>query len=135
MFACHLLISKKNESVKMEYMNKAAASMSQGAQTIFAYGAAGAAAVPLAGITANALVSPAMTYFGTVVPGVGTLHAAGGVAAKLQSTSAVCASPNAIMAGGVVGVAVGIAAVYATTNTVSEANAVVVYSKEGRPAF
>lgn len=43
------------------------------------------AAVPL---LAGALVPAAMTAFGTVVPGLGTLHKAGGVAAVLQKIAA-----------------------------------------------
>jgi hypothetical protein len=39
------------------------------------------------GFTANALVPMAMKTYGTVVPTVGTLHAAGGLAAKLQTVS------------------------------------------------
>ena len=39
------------------------------------------------GFTANALVPMAMKTYGTVVAGVGTLHAAGGLAAKLQTVS------------------------------------------------
>jgi len=34
------------------------------------------------------LYPPAMAYFGVIVPGVGTMHAAGGVAATLQATGA-----------------------------------------------
>ncbi len=41
-----------------------------------------------AGVGAKLLVPVAMTAFGTVVPGVGTIHAAGGVAAVLQSVAA-----------------------------------------------
>lgn len=33
---------------------------------------------------ASAAVPPVMSFFGTVVPGVGTMHAAGGAAATLQ---------------------------------------------------
>jgi hypothetical protein len=39
------------------------------------------------GFTANALVPMAMKTYGIVVPTVGTLHAAGGFAAKLQTVS------------------------------------------------
>jgi hypothetical protein len=40
------------------------------------------------GFATNALLVPlTMTHFGTVVPGVGTLHAAGGLAATLQAFS------------------------------------------------
>ena len=49
--------------------------------------AVGAAAVPLAGMGAAAAIPWAMSTFGTVVPGVGTIHAAGGVAATLQWAS------------------------------------------------
>lgn len=41
-----------------------------------------------AGLTAKFLVPFAMATFGTVVPGVGTLHAAGGVASLLQCAAA-----------------------------------------------
>ena len=46
---------------------------------------AGAYAV---GLSAKFLVPAAMATFGTVVPGVGTLHAAGGIASLLQSAAA-----------------------------------------------
>jgi len=39
------------------------------------------------GFTANALVPMTMKTYGTVVAGVGTLHATGGLAAKLQTVS------------------------------------------------
>lgn len=44
--------------------------------------------VLVAGVGASMLIPVAMTTFGTVVSGVGTIHAAGGVAATLQSTAA-----------------------------------------------
>ncbi|KAF0745286.1 hypothetical protein Ae201684P_011557 [Aphanomyces euteiches] len=44
--------------------------------------------VVVVGVTAGALVPLAMSIFGTVVSGVGTLHAAGGVAAALQVIAA-----------------------------------------------
>ena len=52
-----------------------------------------------AGACANMLIPVAMATFGTVVSGVGTIHAAGGVAATLQSTAAACTLTNAILAG------------------------------------
>lgn len=51
----------------------------------------GALALPLIGVGAAALVAAAMSQFGTVVAGVGTMHAnaaAGGVASILQITAA-----------------------------------------------
>jgi hypothetical protein len=39
------------------------------------------------GFATNALVLVAMSHFGIVVPGVGTLHAVGGAAAQLQAVS------------------------------------------------
>lgn len=51
------------------------------------------------GTGASMVVPVAMATFGTVVPGVGTLHAAGGIAATLQSTSAACTLYTSILAG------------------------------------
>jgi hypothetical protein len=77
---------------------------------VLACAAAGVAAVPALGLTAGALVPTAMSTFGTVVPGVGTIHAslaAGGVAATLQASSAAFASTTAATVGGVVGATIG----------------------------
>ena len=51
------------------------------------------------GAGASVLVPVAMTTFGTVVSGIGTLHAAGGIAATLQSTAGLCTLSNSIVAG------------------------------------
>ena len=51
------------------------------------------------GAGASVLVPVAMSTFGTVVSGIGTLHAAGGVAATLQSTAGLCTLSNSIVAG------------------------------------
>ncbi|CAK4108621.1 unnamed protein product [Aphanomyces euteiches] len=67
----------------------------------------GSAGVALAGVGAGALVPTAMSYFGAVVPGVGTLHAAGGVAATLQWTAATLGSASTVAWGGAIGGAVG----------------------------
>tara|TARA_B100001540_G_C15673837_1_gene581441 strand:+ start:178 stop:423 length:246 start_codon:yes stop_codon:yes gene_type:complete len=56
-------------------------------------------AVLAAGAGASMAVPLAMSAFGTVVSGIGTLHAAGGVAATLQSTAGACTLSNAIVAG------------------------------------
>ena len=48
-----------------------------------------------------------MSMFGTVISGVGTIHAAGGVAATLQATSAALVSVKAATIGGVIGAALG----------------------------
>lgn len=67
---------------------------------------AGAVLVPVVGLTAGALVAPAMTTFGTVVAGVGTIHAplaAGGVAAILQATSVSLISTTGAVVGGLTG--------------------------------
>ena len=48
---------------------------------------------------ANALVPLAMSYLGTVVPGVGTLHAQGGVAATLQTFSHSVLGPKVKLGG------------------------------------
>jgi hypothetical protein len=72
--------------------------------------AVGVAALPLLGIGISALVPAAMSTFGTVVPGVGTIHAslaAGGVAATLQSTSAALISTGAAVVGAVTGAGAG----------------------------
>ena len=55
--------------------------------------------VLVAGVGASMLIPVAMTTFGTVVSGVGTMHAAGGVAATLQSTAAACTLSNSILVG------------------------------------
>jgi hypothetical protein len=52
-----------------------------------------------AGAGASMLIPIAMTTFGTVVPGIGTLHVAGGVAATLQTTAGLCTVSNSIVAG------------------------------------
>ena len=53
----------------------------------------------LTGTGATLLVPLAMSTFGTIVSGVGTIHAAGGVAATLQSTAAACSFSNAMLVG------------------------------------
>ncbi len=63
-------------------------------------GLAGAAAPLAVAYGAGALVPWAMSTFGTVVPGVGTLHAVGGVAATLQYTSVALVSAKAAVIGG-----------------------------------
>lgn len=66
----------------------------------------GAVLVPVVGLTAGALVAPAMATFGTVVAGVGTIHAplaAGGVAAILQATSVSLISTTGAVVGGLTG--------------------------------
>lgn len=72
----------------------------------------GAVLLPVVGLLAGALVPSAMSSFGTVVSGVGTMHAtaaAGGVAATLQTTAATLATAKAAAIGGVAGAAVGAA--------------------------
>lgn len=54
--------------------------------------------VLVAGVGASMLI-PVATTFGTVVSGVGTIHAAGGVAATLQSAAAACTLSNSILVG------------------------------------
>lgn len=69
--------------------------------------AVGGAVAGVSQSAAGALVPWAMSTFGTVVPGVGTIHAAGGAAATLQSFAAMSAGP--LVAGGVVvGAAAGL---------------------------
>jgi len=55
--------------------------------------------VLVAGVGASMLIPMAMATFGTVVSGVGTIHAAGGVAATLQSTAAACTLSKSILFG------------------------------------
>ena len=55
--------------------------------------------VLIAGVGASMLIPVAMTTFGTVISGVGTIHAIGGVAATLQSTAVVCTLSNSILVG------------------------------------
>ena len=52
-----------------------------------------------AGVGATLLVPVAMSTFGTVVAGTGTIHLAGGVAASLQSTAAACTLSNSVLVG------------------------------------
>ncbi|EQC29561.1 hypothetical protein SDRG_12570 [Saprolegnia diclina VS20] len=73
-------------------------------------GALGLAAPLLLSVGAAAAVPTAMSYFGTVVSGVGTIHAAGGVAATLQASSVALWSGSALLYGGATGVASGVAA-------------------------
>ncbi|TMW67199.1 hypothetical protein Poli38472_012315 [Pythium oligandrum] len=63
----------------------------------------GAGAVLAVGLGAAALVPTAMSTFGVVVAGVGTMHAAGGVAATLQVAASALLSGTAIASGGAVG--------------------------------
>ena len=55
--------------------------------------------VLVTGVGANMLIPVAMTTFGTVISGIGTIHMAGGVAATLQSTAAACTLSNSIVVG------------------------------------
>lgn len=57
------------------------------------------ASVLATGVGASMLVPIAMTTFGTVVSGIGTIHAAGGIAATLQSTAGLCTLSNSIVVG------------------------------------
>jgi len=66
----------------------------------------GVVLTPILGLTAGALVPVAMSTFGTIVPGRGTMHAplvAGGVAAALQVTSCALLTGPAVVIGGLVG--------------------------------
>ncbi len=74
-------------------------------------GIVGAIAFPVVGVMAGALVPAAMSIFGTVTAGVGTMHAplvAGGVAATLQATSAALVSTKAAGWGAWIGVRLGL---------------------------
>lgn len=66
------------------------------------------------GLVAGALVPSAMSYFGTVVSGVGTMYAPGGVATTLQHVSAVftteAAPPSGAVAGAAASIGIGAAA-------------------------
>lgn len=55
------------------------------------------------GLVAGAAVPSAMSSFGTVVQGVGTIHQAGGVAAMLQWLSHALIGLGAVLKGGLVG--------------------------------
>ena len=75
-----------------------------------AAGVLGAALLPALGLGAAALVPTAMSTFGTVVSGVGTMHAslaAGGVAATLQASSAALITTEAAAIGATIGTALG----------------------------
>jgi len=70
----------------------------------------GGGAVLATGGLAGALVPWAMSSFGTVVAGTGTIHAAaatGGVAALFQSTAATLLSAKAVAVGATLGGAAG----------------------------
>ena len=66
---------------------------------IIKYASLASGSVLVTGVGASMLIPVAMTTFGTVISGVGTIHAAGGVAATLQSTAGVCTVSNSIVAG------------------------------------
>lgn len=68
--------------------------------------AVGAATVSLTAVGVASLIPVAMTSFGTVIAGVGTIHApvaAGGVAAVLQSIAATLMTPFSLVGGAAVG--------------------------------
>ncbi len=72
----------------------------------------GASLVQAIGYTASTLVPMAMSFFGAIVPGVGTIHAAAadyGVAAVLQATAATCTGAVATVIGGAFGALVQLA--------------------------
>ena len=81
--------------------------LSQAAAAGAAFACAGVVAIPK---VAGALVPWAMATFGTIVKGVGTIHAAGGVTATLQTVAAVGVGigtgAGVVAAGAVVGAAV-----------------------------
>jgi len=62
--------------------------------------ASGVGAVASVQVAAAAIVPGAMSFFGTIVPGVGTIHASGGVAATLQCFSVASVAMPAAIAGG-----------------------------------
>ena len=70
-------------SAAVSAMNSVSSAVMSGATGVGLGAAIGLGAPYVAGM----LVPSAMTYFGVVVPSVGTLHAAGGVAATLQYLS------------------------------------------------
>lgn len=81
-----------------------------GQVNIVGFAAAGAFLSPVLGLAAGALVPTAMATFGTVVKGVGTLHAplvAGGCAAILQHASATLLTAKAVAVGAASGSVIG----------------------------
>ncbi|GAB9470281.1 hypothetical protein Gpo141_00007531 [Globisporangium polare] len=86
------------------YFQVAREKLPNGTKYVVAGAVVGAAAIPLAGMAAGATVPWAMSAFGTVVPGVGTMHAAGGVAATLQWASTAFTG-GAVVCGAVAGAA------------------------------
>jgi len=54
--------------------------------------------VYVAGLGAKLLIPAAMAAFGTIVPGVGTIHVAGGIASLLQSAAAHAVSNSVVAA-------------------------------------
>ncbi|KAJ1513558.1 hypothetical protein HMI54_014871 [Coelomomyces lativittatus] len=78
---------------------------------IIALATAGAMVGPILGLAASAAVPWAMSTFGTVVPGLGTLHVpliSGGFAAILQSLSAALLSIKSVFIGAGVGTILGL---------------------------
>ena len=87
--------------------------------------AVGLAVLPGIGLVAAALVPASMATFGTVVAGVGTIHAplsAFGVSAILQATSIALATFKAASIGAAGGSLVGYALVKNEKNSDSKAN-------------
>jgi hypothetical protein len=75
-------------------------------------GAVGLAVLPCIGLAAAALVPASMATFGTVVAGVGTIHAplsALGVSAILQASAVSLVTPAAAIVGGAIGATGGFA--------------------------
>jgi hypothetical protein len=86
----------------------------------------GGITAPLLGVAAGALVPLAMSTFGTVIAGVGTIHAplaAGGCAAILQASSAaLLTGQSAVVVGAVAGASIGAAIAPKPTETKYEEN-------------
>jgi hypothetical protein len=91
---------------KIVYPQKTAMLTSEGLIKIATGGVVGLAVLPCIGVAAAALVPASMATFGTVVAGVGTIHAplsALGVSAILQASAVGLVTPAAALVGGAVG--------------------------------
>ncbi|OQS03640.1 hypothetical protein THRCLA_04044 [Thraustotheca clavata] len=74
---------------------------------ILAIGAGVGATIPLAiACLAGAIVPCAMSFFGTIVPGKGTIHSASGVAASCQWVASKFCSIRAVLCGAAAGIIV-----------------------------
>jgi hypothetical protein len=111
-FLCH------TRSVKLGYedgfpgcVNKNQSIIHSLSLRLIAFTGSGAALIPVLGLGASAIVPLAMSTFGTVIAGVGTVHAplaSFGCAAILQAFSASLVSGVGATVGGILGTVIGV---------------------------